>query len=205
MAVEKKSGYTVRAERTRKKILDAAREIFKEKGYRDTTITLIAEKAGVGYGTVYSHFNNGKDEVLMNIMEDIMKDFYKVASVAYTPNSKEEALQFTTKNIADFLELAITHKEWLALFYKAFGHSEIVLNRWEEITERFIERISKNVELVKERGLSRNPTYNSHIVAGSLYYPSEKFLWKIVLEKTTEDHKEITRNIAEIYNYGLYK
>lgn len=205
MGVEKKSGYVVRAERTRKKILDASREVFLAKGYKDATITLIAKKAGVGYGTVYSHFNNGKDEVLMNIMEDIMKDFYQVASVTYTPNTKEEALQFTTKNITDFLELAITHKEWLALFYKAFGHSEIVLNRWEEITERFIDRISKNVELVKERELSRNPNYNSRIVAGSLYYPGEKFLWKIVLEKTTQDYKEIARNIAEIYNYGLYK
>lgn len=205
MAVEKKNGYEIRAERTRKKILDASREVFLEKSYRDTTITLIAEKAGVGYGTVYSHFKNGKDEVLMNIMEDIMEDFYQVASGEYTPNTKEEALQFTTKNITDFLELAIIHKEWLALFYKAFGHSEIILNRWEEITERFIERISKNVELVKERGDSRNPNYDSRIVAGSLYYPGEKFLWKIALGKTTQDHTEIARNIAEIYNYGLYK
>lgn len=205
MDAEKKSGYAIRAERTRKKILDASREVFLEKSYRYTTITLIADKAGVGYGTVYSHFNNGKDEVLMNIMEDIMEDFYQVASGDYTPNTKEEALQFTTKNITDFLELAITHKEWLALFYKAFGHSEIILNRWEEITERFIERISKNVELVKERGDSRNPNYDSRIVAGSLYYPGEKFLWKIALGKTTQDHKEIARNIAEVYNYGLYK
>lgn len=205
MKEEKKNGYVIRAERTRKKILDAAREVFKENGFRNTTITLIAEKAEVGYGTVYSHFNNGKDEVLMNIMEDIMDDFYQVASVAYTPSTKEDALEFTKKNISGFLELAIIHKEWLALFYKAFGHSEIVLNRWEEITERFIERISKNVDLVKERGLSRNPNYNSRIVAGSLYYPGEKFLWKIVLGNTTQDHTEIARNIAEIYNFGLYK
>jgi AcrR family transcriptional regulator len=205
MTTEKKNGYVLRYERTRKKILDAAREIFRENGYKETTVTLIAERAGVGYGTVYSHFSLGKDGLLLHIMEDIMGEFYEIASVAYTPNSKEEAYEFTLNNITTFLKLATVHQQLLALFYEAFGHSEIIRTRWEEITERFIERISKNVEIVKSKGLSRNPNYDARVVAGSLYYPGEKFLWKIALGKTEKDYQEIGKNIAEVYTYGLFK
>ncbi|MBZ5201532.1 TetR/AcrR family transcriptional regulator [Planomicrobium chinense] len=201
----KKNGYVLRGERTREKILNAAKKVFSEKGYKEATVALIAERAGVGYGTVYAHFGSGKDEVLLDIMEDIMGEFYLVASVAYTPNSKEEAYHFTSGNITQFLELAQVHREWLALFYEAFGQSERILAKWEEISDRFIDRISENVEIVKAKGLSRNPDYDARIVAGTLYYPGEKFLWKIALGKTTAHPKEIARNIAEVYTNGLFK
>lgn len=46
--------------RNRKRILDAARELFAEHGY-DAQIDAIARRAGVGVGTVYRHFPNKED------------------------------------------------------------------------------------------------------------------------------------------------
>lgn len=205
MTAIKKNGYILRGERTRKKILDAAKEVFLEKGYKETTVTLISDKAEIGYGTVYSHFPTGKDAVLLHIMEDIMSEFYRVASVTYTPTNKEEAFPFTLNNIVNFLELAKVHQSLLALFYDAFGQSQILRSRWEEISERFIERIAKNVDIVKEMGLIRNPNYNSRVVAGTLYYPSEHVLWEIATGKIEKDYREIASDIAEVYTYGLFK
>jgi AcrR family transcriptional regulator len=42
------------AARTRARILEAARALFLERGFSDTTITMIAERAGVAPETVYS-------------------------------------------------------------------------------------------------------------------------------------------------------
>jgi AcrR family transcriptional regulator len=42
------------AERTRAAILDAARELFAERGYAATPMTAIAERAGVALDTVYA-------------------------------------------------------------------------------------------------------------------------------------------------------
>lgn len=134
-----------------------------------------------------------------------MRDFYVIASVAYTPNSKDEAFQFTYHNIIKFLEQAILHKVWLALFYEAIGHSIAVRQQWERISQRFIERISLNVETVKQKGLARNEAYNTQVVAGCLYYPGEQYLWKIVLGQTSEDIKKIAWDIAEVYTNGLFK
>ena len=41
---------TPRAEDTRKKIYDAAMELFREKGFEQTTMRDIAKKAGVALG-----------------------------------------------------------------------------------------------------------------------------------------------------------
>lgn len=57
-----------RAERTRRRILDAASELFIERGYPGTTIESIAARADVAVETVYSRFRN-KANLLDAILE----------------------------------------------------------------------------------------------------------------------------------------
>ena len=45
-----------RVQAHREAILARAIEVFAEEGFRDADVQRIAEKAGVGYGTVYRHF-----------------------------------------------------------------------------------------------------------------------------------------------------
>lgn len=52
---------------SREKILNAARQLFAEKGFGETSVDEIAEKAGVAKGTIYTHFAS-KDEILITIL-----------------------------------------------------------------------------------------------------------------------------------------
>jgi len=63
------------ARRNRKRILDAARELFAEHGY-DAQMDEIARRAGVGVGTVYRHFPNKEDllEALIQARFDGLAD-----------------------------------------------------------------------------------------------------------------------------------
>lgn len=54
---------------TRDKILKAAYDLFDEKGYDETSYTEIAERAGVGYGTIYSHFSSKENLLLEHYLE----------------------------------------------------------------------------------------------------------------------------------------
>jgi AcrR family transcriptional regulator len=47
-----------KAERTRSLILETALEMFGERGYEETTMRAIAEKAGVALGNTYYHFRS---------------------------------------------------------------------------------------------------------------------------------------------------
>jgi len=47
---------TRKGEQTRERILDAALELFRERGYEETTMRAIAEAAGVAVGNAYYYF-----------------------------------------------------------------------------------------------------------------------------------------------------
>ena len=53
-------------------ILEAAIEVFAEKGFHHARISDIARRAGVADGTIYLYFRN-KDDVLLTIFEEKME------------------------------------------------------------------------------------------------------------------------------------
>src|SRR5689334_12294286 len=48
-------------ERTRAKLLEAARSLIREKGHEHTTLEEIAERAGMTTGAIYGNFKNRDD------------------------------------------------------------------------------------------------------------------------------------------------
>ena len=50
-----------RRQNSRRKILDAAKQLFVEKGYHDTRPQDISKLAGVGHGTFYLHFADKRE------------------------------------------------------------------------------------------------------------------------------------------------
>lgn len=53
-------------ERTRAKLLEAARSLIREKGYEQATLDAIAERAGMTTGAIYGNFKN-REELLVSL------------------------------------------------------------------------------------------------------------------------------------------
>lgn len=60
-------------ERREQEITQAAYELFRHQGYQSVTIAQIAERADVGKGTVYKHFQS-KEEIAARIIININKE-----------------------------------------------------------------------------------------------------------------------------------
>jgi len=54
---------------TKDKILKAAYALFEEQGYDGTSYGEIARRAGVGYGTIYTHFSSKENLLLEHYLE----------------------------------------------------------------------------------------------------------------------------------------
>lgn len=71
--------------RTRAKLLEAARELIREKGYEHTTLRDVARRAGMTSGAIYGNFKN-RDELFIALAEaywaPIVPDVGPGASVA---------------------------------------------------------------------------------------------------------------------------
>ncbi len=59
---------------TREKIINAAKQIFIEKGIISTATAQIAEAAGVAHGTLFLHFSN-KEELVLELLDVELKKF----------------------------------------------------------------------------------------------------------------------------------
>ncbi len=62
---------------TRGQLLRAAKQVLKEKGYHDTKVVDIIERAGCGHGTFYDYFK-GKEDVLLALLEGLIVDMQKM-------------------------------------------------------------------------------------------------------------------------------
>lgn len=65
----------------RRDILDAAEEVFKEKGYEHTTMKDIYESVGMSRGGLYQYFSN-KQEVFETLIGDKLEDIHDKTAVA---------------------------------------------------------------------------------------------------------------------------
>src|SRR5437763_3897699 len=65
-----KTPRTARGERTLRKILDAARHEFGERGFSDSSIVGITQRAGVALGTFYTYFDS-KEAVFQALVRDM--------------------------------------------------------------------------------------------------------------------------------------
>lgn len=81
-------------ERSRRRILDSALDLFARRGYASTTVRMIAENAGVAQGLLYNYYA-GKEALLQAILERSMADVresFERAAAGATPGERIERL-----------------------------------------------------------------------------------------------------------------
>lgn len=72
---------TARGQETMERICSASEELFSEKGYYNTSITEIAQKANVAPGTVYIYFKD-KKSIFRYLVEDLSYKLRKEIAIA---------------------------------------------------------------------------------------------------------------------------
>lgn len=187
---------------TKGKILKAAKEVFLQEGFQKTSISQIIKKTDVGYGTAYVHFN-GKDDMLVVLMEDIMSQFYQIAEMAFSPKSKTEAVEIIEKQTYSFLMLASKERDILRIFEQAIGFSTLAADKWTEIREKFIQHILHDIHYSHQNGLVKE-NLNYELVARGWFFTNEMYLWEIVKGTEKSSVEEIAKTITYIYTAGLY-
>src|SRR5690242_7223977 len=61
---------TARGEATKRRILDAAEEVFGESGYYEASVSEITRRAGVAQGTFYIYYHS-KREIFEELVSDL--------------------------------------------------------------------------------------------------------------------------------------
>jgi len=136
---------TARGERTLRKILDAAREEFGERGFSDTSIVGITQRAGVALGTFYTYFDS-KEELFQALVRDMSGQVAQTVAPAFegSPN----ALDAAREGLELFLRFAREHRDIYRIideaeFVDPAAYREHYETTADRITARFIAARAK--------------------------------------------------------------
>ena len=116
------AGKTPRTERGRKKLrllLDSAAAEFGEKGFHDSSVVSITQRAGVALGSFYTYFDS-KDSLFRALVRDMSAQVRNTVGpvMAAEPNR----LEGERRGLAKFLEFVREHKE----LYRIIDEAEFV-------------------------------------------------------------------------------
>ncbi|HWV26257.1 MAG TPA: TetR/AcrR family transcriptional regulator, partial [Aeromicrobium sp.] len=101
----------VRQAKTRRRLVDVAREMFLADGYAATSLDKVAERAGFSKGAVYSNFS-GKEELCMAVLDSIhAEQIVRVSDVFNGPGDLDERIE----GFVEWARQGIGQPAWVAL------------------------------------------------------------------------------------------
>lgn len=131
------------AVRNQQRIVAAARELFAEHGL-EITLDDVAERAGVGVGTVYRRFAN-KKELIAEVFEQHMVDFADAAEAALRNPDPWQAL-------VEFFEESCRHLATNRGFSEVMLELEEDPTRFAEMRDRIRPSVMAIVDRAREAG-----------------------------------------------------
>jgi len=198
----KSSKVTLKQEKKKRALLEAAVKIFSEKGFHAAKIKEIAEEAGVADGSTYLYFKN-KDDLLIKAVENLFeKKLNEIEdNISKEMNGFDKLIRFTEEHITVFTEdpkvvrfLAVELLQSKEFYkkYPTFKPLRHYLNFLQSICEQAIEEGSiRNIDSVTL----------SYIVFGTVNFVITE--WAVQNQPfSLEETKE---HIVDILKYGLKK
>ncbi|MCW5201905.1 TetR/AcrR family transcriptional regulator [Desulfobulbus sp. US2] len=151
---------------TRAAIMEAAINLFGERGYQSTSVSSLAKAAGIGKGTIYSYFTS-KNEILLAFCEDELTFIHDEIQKKLNPDAP----------LAEKMLLVLMSEFCFVTKNKDFGRTllreltfpkEITIEKSRVIEERFLNLFVKIFKEGQERGQLRRDI--ELIITGGHFY-----------------------------------
>ncbi|MEM7160715.1 MAG: helix-turn-helix domain-containing protein [Myxococcota bacterium] len=85
-------GLSPKKEETRRRIIDGATALIRDRGLRRTSMEEIAERAGVSRGTLYTYAKSKEDIVIMALAEEQLEQRRSILDLDVAPRERLELL-----------------------------------------------------------------------------------------------------------------
>lgn len=186
---------TRRGRETRDKLLAAAEVEFGERGFHDTAISHITQRAGVAMGTFYVHFES-KEEIfraLVAHMADLTRQW-----IARQVADASDRLEAERRGISAFIEFVRQHEA----LYKTVSEAQFVAeDAYRSYYLGFAQAYRRNLEQAAERGEIRRGDYEvwSWALIGISVFLGMRFaVWD-----DARDAGDLATQVADLIEGGL--
>lgn len=139
-----------KAELTQQNILDAAVEVFAQKGYHDTRVDDIAESSGTSKGAVYFHFAN-KEAIFHAVIDKFASRL--AAGLENAIEGEERGVYRVHAALQTCMEIFKRYRHLAKIFLiQANGLGSVFEEQRLEINQRFAQLIQVYLDQAVEEG-----------------------------------------------------
>ncbi len=195
---------SAKAQRTRQKILEAARTVFAERGFAKATAEEISTKAGVGYGTFYLYFED-KRQALHTILSEVDDHLYQLGQ---TESSEKQrlglgALAPIKAIIGGFFDSFKAYSDVLKICHELSATDPDFKSQHDKVRARLVDRIKGHILKGLEFGNTRNvdPEIASVAIAGMV----ETIAVEWFFNNRSWDREKVINTVAKLYYSAVIK
>ena len=110
-----------KSSRTRRRLLDAAARLFKERGYAGTRLEDIADAAAIRAASVYYHFAS-KEELLGEVLDHGLQRCFDAVAAAVEAQGPEASFRARLQAaVTAHLDMLLRHGDYTAANIRSFG------------------------------------------------------------------------------------
>jgi len=140
---------TQRAEDTRRKIYEAALELFREKGFEETTMRDIAAKAGVALGGAYYYYSS-KDAIVLAFYAEMQRDSNE--PILHLLTGKKKLRERILCVVEERLKLLAPNRKFCAALFRHAPDGTDPLSPFSEETRSIREGAIEHMRIALDGG-----------------------------------------------------
>ena len=140
-----------RGERTRAKLLDAARVAFAGVPWSRARVEDVCRAAGVGHGTYYAYFGS-KSDIVEALVRRHADALYHLADADWTTG---DVVADVRRVIAGFVALSEEDRDIREVWFAAAPSEPVLAALVDEVRRQFVARIGGALTAARDAGLAR--------------------------------------------------
>lgn len=182
----------IRENKTKEKIIKAARKLFSEKGFEGVSMEEIAQASGVRKSLIYYYFPSKEllfEEIWINVVDELESEVFSET------DTEDNITKIIKKIIKKYVEFAINKEEFSKLIARErinILESESNLSKAKAKYEKFLGKLERFFEKGKQENVLNDldPSTATEIVSSvnsiprkSLLRSVEEFLIRVILKE----------------------
>jgi AcrR family transcriptional regulator len=191
---------TGRGERTRDELMAAATEVFWDKGYVDTRVADIAERAGVSHGTFYTYFDS-KEAVLWAIAADLNEAMSRTARGVRAEVGGDEVKAIELAN-RRYLQTYLDNRKVMRLMEEVASFNPEMRKARQRTRVRFVTQTTRSIERLQAAGRA-DPGLDATYAAHALVSMVSHFAYYMVATRTPLDVDTAVATLTTLWARGL--
>lgn len=190
---------TARGRRTREALVTAARDLFEERGYRETKISDIAERSNTSYGTFYHYFET-KEAVLHTLYTSVAGEMFTASHLGRdVPDDPVARIEAANRQYF----AAAGRNSWLiAVIDETALRDQHFRDLKLQLRDLFLRRNEAGIRRLQEQGLVASDL-DPGIAAAALGGMVEHFTQMWFVHDVKFDFEDAIRTLTDLWARAL--